>query len=42
VTGVSDVCSSDLSFEDFGLLYKVQYELRFNRDGYIASVYASV
>lgn len=33
---------AQVSFEDFGLLYKVQYELRFNREGYNASVYASV
>ena len=31
---------SQISFEDFGSLYKVQYELRFNREGYNASVYA--
>lgn len=32
---------SQISFEDFGTLYKIQYELRFNREGYNASVYAS-
>lgn len=32
---------AQVSFEDFGLLYKVQYELRFNREGYVASVYAA-
>lgn len=31
---------AQVSFEDYGLLYKVQYELRFNREGYVASVYA--
>jgi hypothetical protein len=31
---------AQISFEDFGSLYKVQYELRFNREGYNASVYA--
>lgn len=31
---------SQISFEDFGTLYKIQYELRFNREGYNASVYA--
>ena len=31
---------AQISFEDFGTLYKIQYELRFNREGYNASVYA--
>ena len=31
---------SQISFEDFGSLFKIQYELRFNREGYNASVYA--
>lgn len=31
---------SQVSVEDFGSLYKVNYEIRFNRDGYNASVYA--
>jgi hypothetical protein len=31
---------SQISFEDFGTLFKIQYELRFNREGYNASVYA--
>lgn len=31
---------AQISFEDFGSLYKIQYELRFNREGYNASVYA--
>ena len=33
---------AQVSFEDFGLLYKVQYELRFNREGYSPKVYAPV
>lgn len=40
--GKNQLLLSQVSFEDFGLLYKVQYELRFNREGYVASVYASV
>tara|TARA_R110000868_G_scaffold282274_1_gene542521 strand:- start:497 stop:1342 length:846 start_codon:yes stop_codon:yes gene_type:complete len=32
---------AQISFEDFGTLYKIQYELRFNREGYNASTYAS-
>jgi hypothetical protein len=31
---------SQVSVEDFGSLYKVNYEIRFNRDGYNASTYA--
>ena len=31
---------AQISFEDFGTLFKIQYELRFNRDGYEAKVYA--
>lgn len=40
--GKNQLLLSQVSFEDFGLLYKVQYELRFNREGYNASVYAPV
>lgn len=40
--GKNQLLLAQVSFEDFGLLYKVQYELRFNRDGYVSSVYASV
>jgi hypothetical protein len=39
--GKNQLLLAQVSFEDFGLLYKVQYELRFNREGYVASVYAS-
>lgn len=31
---------AQVSFEDFGNLYKMQYELRYNREGYAPSVYA--
>jgi hypothetical protein len=31
---------AQVSFEDFGLLYKVSYEVRYNREGYEPSVYA--
>jgi hypothetical protein len=39
--GKNQLLLAQVSFEDFGVLYKVQYELRFNREGYVASVYAS-
>ena len=42
VGGKNQLLLAQVSFEDFGLLYTVQYELRFNREGYNASVYASV
>jgi hypothetical protein len=32
---------AQVSFEDYGSLYKVSYEVRYNREGYVASVYAS-
>lgn len=32
---------AQVSFEDYGNLYKMQYEIRFNRDGYEPSVYAA-
>jgi hypothetical protein len=41
VGGKNQLLLAQVSFEDFGLLYKVQYELRFNREGYVSSVYAS-
>ena len=31
---------AQVSFEDYGLLYKVSFEVRFNREGYEPSVYA--
>ena len=42
ISGKNQLLLAQVSFEDYGLLYKVQYELRFNRDGYVASVYAPV
>ena len=30
---------AQVNVEDFGLLYKVNYEIRYNRDGYVATVY---
>ncbi len=42
ISGKNQLLLAQVSFEDFGLLYKVQYELRFNREGYVASVYAPV
>lgn len=41
VGGKNQLLLAQVSFEDFGLLYKVQYELRFNREGYVASVYTA-
>ncbi len=42
IGGKNQLLLAQVSFEDYGLLYKVQYELRFNREGYVASVYAPV
>ena len=41
ISSKNQLLLAQVSFEDFGLLYKVQYELRFNREGYVASVYAA-
>ena len=41
IGGKNQLLLAQVSFEDYGLLYKVQYELRFNRDGYPSAVYAS-
>lgn len=41
IGGKKQLLLAQVSFEDFGLLYKVQYELRFNREGYVAAVYAA-
>ena len=30
---------SNVSFEDYGMLYKISYEIRFNREGYLNEVY---
>jgi hypothetical protein len=32
---------AQISFEDFGTLYKVQYEVRYNREGYEPATYAA-
>jgi len=40
ISGKNQLLLAQVSFEDYGLLYKVQYELRFNREGYVATVYA--
>lgn len=32
---------AQVSFEDYGVLYKIQYEVRYNREGYEPSVYAA-
>lgn len=42
IGGRNQLLLAQVSFEDFGTLYKVQYEIRYNREGYNASVYASV
>ena len=41
ISGKNQLLLAQVSFVDFGLLYKVQYELRFNREGYVAAVYAA-
>jgi hypothetical protein len=41
IGGKNQLLLAQVSFEDFGLLYKVQYELRFNREGYNSAVYAN-
>ena len=40
VGGLNQLLLAQVNCEDFGSLYKVNYEVRFNRDGYNASVYA--
>jgi hypothetical protein len=30
---------SNVSFEDYGMLYKINYEIRFNREGYMTEIY---
>jgi hypothetical protein len=40
VGALNQLLLSQVSVEDYGSLYKVNYEVRFNRDGYNASVYA--
>jgi hypothetical protein len=41
ISSKNQLLLAQVSFEDFGLLYKVQYELRFNREGYPSAVYAA-
>lgn len=40
VGGLNQLLLSQVSVEDYASLFKVTYEIRFNRDGYNASVYA--
>lgn len=40
VSGKNQLLLAQVNTEDFGSLFKVNYEIRFNRDGYVASVYA--
>lgn len=41
VGGKAQLLLSQVSFEDYGNLYKMQYEIRYNREGYEPSVYAA-
>jgi len=38
-TELDQLLISSVSFEDYGTIYKISYELRFNRQGYPISVY---
>jgi hypothetical protein len=40
VSGKNQLLLAQVNTEDYGSLYKVQYEIRYNREGYVASVYA--
>jgi hypothetical protein len=40
VSGKNQLLLAQVNAEDYGSLYKVQYEIRYNREGYVASVYA--
>ncbi|MCH9835333.1 hypothetical protein K0U83_06705 [bacterium] len=40
VSGKNQLLLAQVNSEDYGSLYKVQYEIRYNREGYVASVYA--
>lgn len=33
---------ANVSFEDYGMLYKINYEIRFNREGYLKQVYPTL
>jgi len=39
-SGKNQLLLAQVNTEDYGSLYKVQYEIRYNREGYVASVYA--
>ena len=41
VGGKNQLLLAQVNAEDYGSLYKVQYEIRYNREGYVASVYAA-
>ena len=41
VSGKNQLLLAQVNAEDYGSLYKVQYEIRYNREGYVASVYAN-
>jgi hypothetical protein len=41
VSGKNQLLLAQVSTEDYGLLYKVQYEVRYNREGYESAVYAA-
>ena len=40
VSGKNQLLLAQVNTEDFGSLFKVNYEIRYNREGYNASVYA--
>ena len=41
IAGKNQLLLAQVNTEDFGSLFKVNYEIRYNREGYVASVYAS-
>lgn len=41
VSGKNQLLLAQVNTEDYGLLYKVQYEVRYNREGYEPAVYAA-
>jgi hypothetical protein len=40
VSGKNQLLLAQVNAEDFGSLYKLQYEIRYNREGYPEEVYA--
>jgi hypothetical protein len=40
IGGKNQLLLAQVNTEDYGSLFKVQYEIRYNREGYVASVYA--